>query len=71
MNTCPVPGCAGEPHTCDAMDRHAFDPPEEQGVRLNAWLEPMTFGASQSWVWLAFTEMTIDAQHQQKEHANG
>lgn len=70
MSTCPVPGCAGEPHTCDAMDRHAFDPPEEQGVRLNAWLAPMDFAAPTTILaWTAYTEAAIDRQ--QKEHANG
>lgn len=58
---CPVIGCEGEPHSCDPIERHAFDPPEETGARLNAWLAPMEFGATQSWVWLAFTQMQIDA----------
>lgn len=67
MNGCPVIGCAGEPHSCDPLDRHAFDGQEDQGVRLAAWVKPMNFGQSHTWVWTAFTEMTIDAQHQMED----
>lgn len=68
MTDCPVAGCAGEPHTCDAIDRHAFDVPEESGVRLNAWLAPMEFGPSSIWIFTSMTEMTI-ANHQKQEVA--
>lgn len=72
MTDCPVPGCVAvreEDHTCgfDAIERHAFDA-EERDVRVvPGGVRLMEMGETQSWVWLAFTEMQIDAAHQQKE----